>query len=386
MDQQLLLKILWVNCGLVVAFMLKALWNSLGYRDVKPKPPADGSTTLVSLIIPARNEITNIKTCLDSLLNQEYPNYEVIVVDGDSNDGTRELLDEYAAQYPIFHWYKEETLPEKWVGKSFACWQGAKLSKGDWLFFIDADTVHDKYMISSVIDEIHNSNVDFFSLMTGQLMGSFWEFVILPCVFLWFGTRFPIRKVNNPRSKVARATGQFIAIRRDVYEVTGGHNGVKFHVVEDFAFSKFIKDAGYRIKIAGGRKIVKTRMYRNFSQIWEGFSKNIFFAAGTSWIGSLQAVIYIIINQIVPFFAPLLLLYAKTMTWQYVVPAFVPLALALIVRFQINFLLALPQYYIVTIPIGGLITILLHLNSAIRYLSGKGMIWKGRVYAGSKQK
>ncbi|MDX9703396.1 MAG: glycosyltransferase family 2 protein [Candidatus Auribacterota bacterium] len=386
MDQQLLLYILWINCGLVVVCMLSALWNSLGYSDVKPKPPCGSDSPFVSLIIPTRNEIANIKTCLDSLLCQDYPKYEVIVIDGDSDDGTRQLLDSYAKKNKRFRWYGEESLPEKWVGKSFACRQGAKCSAGDWLFFIDADTVHDRYMISSVIDSIQRNNVDFFSLMTGQLMGSFWEYVVLPCVFLWFGTRFPIRRVNNPRSKVARATGQFIAVRRDVYEATGGHEAVKVHVVEDFAFAAYIKNAGYRIKIAGGRKIVKTRMYRNFKQIWEGFSKNIFFAAGTSLTASIKAVSYVFLNQILPFFAPLMLLFADNLTWQYVVPALVPFALTIIVRLQLNMLLELPQWYTLTIPIGGFMTVLLHINSAARYLSGRGMVWKGRVYAGSKQK
>lgn len=385
MDQQLLSHILWGYCGVIIVLMFKSLWNSLGYRDVKVRQWSDGKSPLVSIIVPARNEIANIRVCLDSLVTQKYPDYEVIVVDGDSTDGTREVLDEYAKQYQHFRWYKEESLPEKWVGKSFACWQGAKLSKGDWLVFIDADTVHHEYMLSSVMCEIHEKNVDFFSLMTGQILGSFWENVALPMVFLWFGTRFPIRRVNSSRSKIARATGQFIAVRRDVYEATGGHDAVKIHVVEDFAFAKHIKDAGYRIRIAGGRKIVNTRMYRNIGQIWEGFSKNIFFAAGSTAYMSAKAVLYIIVTQLLPFIAPFMLLFADTLSWQYIVPALLPMLIIFIVRTQMNILLGLSHCYTITIPLGAVVAILLHMNSAMRYLSGRGMVWKGRVYEGSVQ-
>ena len=234
------------------------------------------------------------------------------------------MIKDYAKKNSNVKLIEEKPLPEGWVGKSFACWLGAEQASGDWLFFIDADTVHNKYMISSVINEIQQSNVDFFSLMTGQKLGSPWENIVLPNIFLWFSTKFPIRKVNSFKSKVARATGQFIAIRKDVYQATGGHSMIKRHVVEDFAFSELVKRAGYRIKIAGGRLIVTTRMYRNFKDIWEGFSKNVFFAAGANFYSTVWAVLYVMATQVLPFIAPFLLLSINDYNYKVLTAAFFP--------------------------------------------------------------
>jgi len=365
---------------LILFFMFMSAWNSMGYRDIFPESFRDRNHPFVSVVIPARNEVDNIKSCIDSLVTQDYPDFEIIVVDGGSTDGTCRLLDEYAEKYDNFKWVPEKPLPEDWVGKSYACWLGVDESRGDWLFFIDADTVHHKQMINSVVLEIQNCNLDFFSLMTGQKLGSFWENVILPDVFLWFGTKFPIRKVNSQSSKVARATGQFIAIRKDVYEATKGHESIKSKVVEDFAFSHLVKQAGYRIKISGGRKIVTTRMYRNLQQILEGFSKNIFFAAGESLKSTLYAVFYILVTQVLPFAVPFSLFFVDDTSSKIIILACLPVLIVLFVRMQLNFLLNLSHFYFWSIPIGGIFTIFMQLNSAHRYLSGKGMLWKGRIY------
>ncbi len=365
---------------LILFFMLMSAWNSMGYRDVLPEPFIDRNHPFVSVIIPARNEVNNIKSCIDSLVSQDYPDYEIIVVDGGSTDGTCCLLDEYAEKYENFKWIPEKPLPKDWVGKSYACWLGVDESNGDWLFFIDADTVHHKQMINSVVLEIQNYNLDFFSLMTGQKLGSFWENVILPDVFLWFGTKFPIRKVNSQRSKIARATGQFIAIRKDVYGATKGHEAIKSKVVEDFAFSHLVKQSGYRIKISGGRKIVTTRMYRDFQQILEGFSKNIYFAAGENLRSTLYAVFYILVTQVLPFAVPFVMFFTDEISSRIIILACLPALIVLFARMQLNFLLKLSHFYLWSIPLGGIFTIYLQLNSAHMYLSGKGMLWKGRIY------
>ncbi|MCD6460424.1 glycosyltransferase [bacterium] len=372
--------IIYLYCFIVVLFLIVSLWNSLGYKNIKPIEYNGENNCRISVIVPTRNEIANIKDCIDSLLNQDYPDYEILVVDGNSTDGTREIIKKYSKKNPKVKLVEETALPEGWVGKNFACSLGAEQASGDWLFFIDADTVHNKHMLTSVINDIYNSNVDFFSLMTGQKLGSPWENIILPNIFLWFGTKFPIRRVNSLKSKAARATGQFIAVRKDVYEATGGHAVIKRHIVEDFAFAKLVKQAGYRIKIAGGRLLVITRMYRNFKNIWDGFAKNVFFAAGGNLGSTVWAVVYVLSTQVLPFVAPFLLFFIDDYSLKIVTAAFFPLVMAFAIRLQLNFLLKLSHRYIFTIPLGGIITVFIHLYSAYKYLSGKGMSWKGRIY------
>ncbi|RJP60811.1 MAG: glycosyltransferase [Candidatus Auribacter fodinae] len=368
--------------GAVILFYLAIAWyNSLGYESIGSAVTDKDTGARVTVIIPARNEINNIKSCLCSLVKQKYNNYSILVVDGDSTDGTRDFLEAFSTNNKQVSWVAEEPLPDGWVGKSFACWQGAQQADGEWLYFVDADTEHAPTMISATQQYIRHHNLDFLSLMTGQKMSGFWENVILPNVFLWFGTRFPIRKVNDPQSSEARATGQFIAIRKDVYNATSGHHAIRDKVVEDFAFAGLVKDAGYKIRVAGGNQLVTTRMYRTFAQIWEGFSKNIFFAGGQSLFGTVQACLYIFLTQIFPFVVPLYLVWNRQAGLALTILALFPAVLAIIVRVQLNILLKLRHIYIITIPLGGIITCGIHLNSARMYFSGKGMKWKGRIYA-----
>lgn len=364
----------------VIFFMIHAWWNSRGYEVIEPVEYQGAHDISVTIIVPCRNEINNIETCLESLSCQTYKNYTVIVVDGSSTDGTREFIDEFCKRHSRFSWIAEDPLPEKWIGKSFGCWLGAQQAPGEWMLFVDADTEHHPQMLSSTLAYIQKHKLDFFSFMTGQKMETFWENVILPSIFLWFGTKFPIEKVNDSRSKIARATGQFIAIKKDVYRATSGHRAIHNEVVEDFAFAQLVKSAGYRIRVAGGSKLVQTRMYRSLSEIWEGFTKNIFFAAGASIGSTLWAILYILITQILPIVSFFLALTVDRINGTIVMLSIIPLMLMIIVRIQLNTILRLRQWYTFTFPLGGLFALAVHINSALRYLTGRGMRWKGRIY------
>jgi len=146
----------------VFIFIFLSWLNALGYKDIEPQPYLEREHPFVSVVIPSRNEIDNIRICLDSLVNQDYPDYEILVVDGDSTDGTREIIKEFSSKHPKVKLVEEKPLPKGWVGKSFACYQGALAAKGDWFLFIDADTRHNPYMINSVMLAVQRGNFDFF--------------------------------------------------------------------------------------------------------------------------------------------------------------------------------------------------------------------------------
>ena len=96
----------------------------------------DREPPLVSIIVPMRNEEKNIRRCIWSLLSQNYPNFEIIAVDDKSKDSTLDILKELASRHNNLQVIEGNPVPEGWVGKNYALWQGVKQAKGDWLMRI----------------------------------------------------------------------------------------------------------------------------------------------------------------------------------------------------------------------------------------------------------
>ena len=230
---------------------------------------------LVSVIVPARNEERNIRRCVESLLAQMYPNFELFVLDDRSTDATPEILAELAQgdqRLLVLHGVE---LPLGWAGKPHALSQAAQAARGEWLCFVDADTFTAPEALASVYVAARESFADLFSIFTRQELGSFWEKAILPLVFTALSVGFA-PGVNDPHKPDAIANGQFIFIRRAVYQALGGHTAIKASIVEDRDLATLVKRAGYRLVVADGQAVASTRMYTSLPEMWEGWTKNIF--------------------------------------------------------------------------------------------------------------
>jgi len=177
-------------------------------------PPVDAP--LLSVIVPARNEAANIRRCVEALLTQTYPHYELIVLDDRSTDATPDLLDDLAGRDARLRRLHGDDLPDGWAGKPHALAQAAAQARGDWLCFVDADTFAAPEALASVFVCAQQQYADLFTIMTEQELGSFWEKVILPLVFTALSVGFAPRKVNDPNRPDAIANGQFILIKRSV--------------------------------------------------------------------------------------------------------------------------------------------------------------------------
>ncbi|RME08074.1 MAG: glycosyltransferase, partial [Anaerolineae bacterium] len=244
---------------------------------VTPRQLPEGEDApLISVIVPARNEERNIRRCVAALLAQSYPQLEVIVVDDCSQDDTPRILAEMAAAQPRLRVHRGEPLPAGWAGKPHALQQGARLARGEWLCFVDADTFAHPDLLSSVYLAAREHHADLFTILTDQELGSFWEKVVLPLVFIGLSFGFPADRVNDPTQAEAIANGQFILIRRQVYQALGGHAAIKNRIDEDKALAEVVKGAGYRLVFADGRTLARTRMYTSLAEMWEGWTKNIF--------------------------------------------------------------------------------------------------------------
>jgi glycosyltransferase involved in cell wall biosynthesis len=229
----------------------------------------------ISAVVPARNEEAVIAACVQSLAKQREI-LEILVVDDQSTDRTSEIVGELSRQDPRVRLIHAAELPAGWVGKNHAVWVGAREARGDWLLFTDADAVHSGNSATRAMELATRHNAALVSFSPEQVLGTWYEKSLIPYVYCRLGKKFSFKQVNDPCSEAAAANGQFILIRRDVYEAVGGHASVASEVLEDVALARRVKKAGHPIWFARGKGIVRVRMYRSFSAMWEGWKKNLY--------------------------------------------------------------------------------------------------------------
>jgi len=228
----------------------------------------------VSAIIPARNEERTIARAVSSVAEQPEIR-EVIVIDDQSSDGTAGILRRLAAGQPKLRAFEAGPLPAGWVGKNHAAWLGAEKASCDWLLFTDADALHLPGSTARALAEANSLGADLVSYSPGQEMHTWWERALIPFIFCRLSQLYSYPAVNDPNSPAAAANGQYLLIRRNVYEQIGGHAAVRDEVLEDVALARLAKSAGFRLHFAPGEQICRVRMYASFPAMWEGWSKNL---------------------------------------------------------------------------------------------------------------
>ncbi len=223
----------------------------------------------VSVIVPARNEEDCLADCLRTLVEQQGVGCEITVVDDHSSDATAAI----AAKFPV-RVITADPLPAGWSGKCNAAWTGARIAKGNWLLFTDADTKHAPSSVASGLQEAHEFDAGLLSYSPKQEVHGFAQRALMPLIFAELAATYRPKDVCDPNSPVAAANGQYLLIRREVYDAIGGHAAVAGAVLEDVKLAKRVKQAGYKLRFRTA-DVVGTRMYRSFVQMWEGWTKNL---------------------------------------------------------------------------------------------------------------
>lgn len=260
---------------------------------------------MVSAIIPARNEEASIARAVESVAAQSEVG-EVIVVDDESTDRTAAILAELAARIPKLRVLNAGPLPPGWTGKNHALALGAAAAQGDWLLFTDADTFHYPGSTARALSDATDRNVVLVSYSPEQEMETFWEGALIPIVYCHLAEDFSYSRVNDPQSPVAAANGQFLLILRDVYRAIGGYESIAGELLDDVVLARRAKQAGYGIYFTSPIGVVRTRMYRSFPAMWQGWTKNLYLLIGASPARLLRELIVPSLSFIV---VVLLLLY-----------------------------------------------------------------------------
>jgi chlorobactene glucosyltransferase len=271
--------ILAINIGILacwVYFLILISWSiskspklewSARYR-IKSKP-------MVSIIVPARNEGVAISKCLQSLLSQDYDNYEVIAVDDSSTDNTFSIMSDLSKNNHTLTSIRCPPRPDDWVGKNWACFQGYKKSTGDILLFTDADTVHRPDVLSSAINTMMHDKIDALTLVPKLLCQDIITKFTLPILSVFLHSRYSPLRVNNPNNKIGYFFGSFYLISKTNYEKIGTHEKVRRELVEDGALGRIVKEQGMNLRLVRGENYVEALWARDPRSLWHALRRII---------------------------------------------------------------------------------------------------------------
>jgi len=226
---------------------------------------------MVSIIVPARNEEMSLGECLQSLVLQAGVTHEIIVVDDGSTDRTRQIAKGFLGVKVV----KAGPLQDGWTGKNNALWAGVSEARGSWLLFTDADTVHLPGSLARAVAEARRENADLLSYSPEQIVESFAERIVMPVVFAELTMEYPPARVRDEQSGVVAANGQYILVRRKAYDYIHGHLLIAGEILEDVALARAFRRARLRVYFRYGGDAVRTRMYRSWAQLREGWTKNL---------------------------------------------------------------------------------------------------------------
>jgi cellulose synthase/poly-beta-1,6-N-acetylglucosamine synthase-like glycosyltransferase len=271
-----------VNLGFTVfVLVMLSIGNALIKRlSELPIPELDRWPT-ISLIAPGRNEERNIEAAVRSLVQLDYPELEITLVNDRSTDTTGEVLDRLAAEFPRLNVVHIKELPAGWLGKNHAMQVGADRSRGEWLLFTDADILFEPTALKRAIGYALNSQLDHLAATPDTRMPSWLLHAFTVTFAIYFSIFFRIWAVRDPKSKAHVGIGAFNLVKADVYRAVEGHQRIKMRPDDDLKLGKIIKLAGYRQDVVHGSGMVVVEWYHSLSALVRGLEKNAF--AGTDY-------------------------------------------------------------------------------------------------------
>ena len=227
----------------------------------------------VSIILPARNEEKFIEKCLNSLLNQDYDNYEIITINDSSTDSTGNIIKEYSKKFPKIISVDAKPKPDGWIGKNWACIEGYKKASGDLLLFTDADTVHTSSVISLAVSHLLSLDLDALTVIPRMLCLDKITKITLPMISTFLHTRFSALRVNDTSKGTGYFFGSFFIIKKSTYDSVGTHEGVKGELVEDGALGKKVKESDFKMRMVRGEHLVDAVWARDMHTLWNALKR-----------------------------------------------------------------------------------------------------------------
>lgn len=376
---------LWLAAAAWIARIFITLLVDRGRWSLDPDaaPAPDPGAPLVSVLIPARDEEATIAACVASVLAQDHPHIEVLLADDHSRDGTVAAARAAAAGDPRVTIFTVPPPEPGWMGKNAALWTAQARAQGAWLLFLDADVRLHPRAVTAALGAAQRDHAAMMSWLGRLELASFWERVVLPVMSDLIARWAPVWRVNLRRTGACLANGQFILIRRELYDAVGGHRAVRAEVAEDVALCRLVKKRGrdtaladpprYQLYRAG--PLMTLRMYRSLGEIWLGFAKNTYAALGTSPLRAAGAAFVVVLLDVAPWGAALAGPAAGP-AWP---PALAAVVATLVYRLGVARHAGASPAYALLHPLGAIVSVGILLDSALRGLGlRRPAAWKGR--------
>ena len=227
----------------------------------------------VSVILPARNEEKFIEKCLNSLVEQDYDNYEIIAINDSSNDSTGNIMKKYSEKFPKVIFVDAKPKPDGWMGKNWACMEGYQMASGDLLLFTDADTVHTNSVISLAVSHMLSLELDALTVIPRMLCLDRITKITLPMISTFLHTRFSALRVNDTSKNTGYFFGSFFIMKKSTYDSVGTHEGVKRELVEDGALGKKVKESDFKMRMVRGEHLIDAVWARDSFTLWNALKR-----------------------------------------------------------------------------------------------------------------
>jgi chlorobactene glucosyltransferase len=365
----------------LVSFIINLVLNLRSLKTPSGDSKIADPAPFISVLIPARDEEANIGVCLESLQKQDYPNFEILVLDDNSSDNTANIVARLAAKDDRIWLIKGEPLPEGWAGKPFACYQLAERSRGSWLLFVDADTIHAPHMLRSVLALALGLKSSLLSGFPRQLATSLPQKVAVPILYFVILSWLPLWWLQRSKDlKPSLAIGQFLLFPKEEYWRIGGHQAVKSRILEDVWLGVEVNRRGGRHVAVDLSPVVSCHMYHSLGTMWEGFIKWIYSVAALS----PAALVGLVVAGYVFFLAPFywlwneLFVVAAPTDWRAIV--IFQVATILLMRWLVDNHFKEPVISTLLHPVGFSFLFLVCLYAGSRRAVGAGVRWKKRLY------
>ena len=227
----------------------------------------------VSVILPARNEEKFIEKCLNSLVEQDYDNYEIIAINDSSNDSTGDIIKKQSEKFPKVIFVNAKPKPDGWMGKNWACMEGYKRASGDLLLFTDADTTHTSSVISLAVSHLLSLKLDALTVIPRMLCLDRITKITLPMISTFLHTRFSALRVNDTSKNTGYFFGSFFIMKKSTYDSVGTHEGVKSELVEDGALGRKVKESNFKMRMVRGEHLIDAVWARDSFTLWNALKR-----------------------------------------------------------------------------------------------------------------
>jgi hypothetical protein len=360
---------LWIVQGFRAGIgMARLPWLS----DAPPLP--SGGAPLVSVIFAARDEAEKLPRAIETLLAQDYAQFEVVAVNDRSQDQTPAILHEFERLNRNLKVIDIAELPSGWLGKPHALVAGFEQSQGEWLVFTDADVHFAPDVLRRAVALATERQWDHLSLLASVEMRGFWETTAITYFGLGFVFGNEPWQASNPRSGRYVGVGAFQLVRRAAYEASGGHHRLRMDVIEDMKLGKLMKMAGLRSGVAVAQDMVRVRWHSGVRNVIRGVTKNMFAACHYNALYALVAMVLPLIMSVLPFFG---VVFATGLARVF---AGMAVAAAVLIHGGIIWSTDASPLYGLTHPLGAVLFCWMLARSAIATLWRGGVVWRDTFY------